>query len=475
MPTPIKFGTDGWRAIIAEDYTFENVRICAQAVAQFLRDTGGAERGLVVGYDTRFASEDFAAAVAEVVAANDIKVYLCDQACPTPAVSFSILGRRAGGAVIITASHNPAAYNGFKYKPEYAGSASPEVVAQLEQRIEAIQNGGQVKRIPLDQAKAAERVELIDPRRPYLDHLANLVDLEPIRQAGLRVAVDSMFGAGAGYLKDLVDGGRTEVIELNGERNPSFPGVAPEPITRNLGRLAALIREDPSISIGLATDGDADRVGAMDERGNFIDQLQTFALLALYLLEVRGHRGALVKSVTTTSMTYRLGELYNVPVYETPVGFKYIGPVMMEHDALIGGEESGGFGFRGHIPERDGVLSALYLLDFVVKTGKTPSQLIEYLYQKVGGHYYDRIDLHFPADQRAAIVERLRAARPTEIDGTPVTPEVMDDGFRFVFADGGWLLIRFSGTEPVMRIYTETNSVDRVQRILAAGRELAGV
>ena len=475
MPTPIKFGTDGWRAIIAEDYTFENVRICAQAVAQFLRDTVGAERGLVVGYDTRFVSEYFAAAVAEVVAANDIKVYLCDQACPTPAVSFSILGRRAGGAVIITASHNPAAYNGFKYKPEYAGSASPEVVAQLEQRIEAIQNGGQVKRMPVDRAKADERVELIDPRRPYLDHLANLVDLEPIRQAGLRVAVDSMFGAGAGYLKALVDGGRTEVIELNGERNPIFPGVAPEPITRNLGRLAALIREDPSISIGLATDGDADRVGAMDEHGNFIDQLQTFALLGLYLLEVRGQRGALVKSVTTTSMTYRLGELYDVPVYETPVGFKYIGPVMMKHEALIGGEESGGFGFRGHIPERDGVLSALYLLDFVVKTGKTPSQLIEYLYQKVGGHYYDRIDLHFPADQRAAIVERLRAARPTEIDGTPVTPEVMDDGFRFVFADGSWLLIRFSGTEPVMRIYTETNSADRVPRILAAGRELAGV
>lgn len=475
MQTPIKFGTDGWRAIIAEDYTFENVRICGQSVAQFLSDTGLADRGLVVGYDTRFASENFAAAVAEVVAANGIKVYLCDRPCPTPAVSFSVLDRRAGGAVIITASHNPAAYNGFKYKPEYAGSASPEVVAQLEARIEAIQRDGEVKRLPLDQAKGEGRVELIDPRTPYLAHLAKLVDLGPIRDAGLRVAVDSMFGAGAGYLTELVGGGRTEVIELNGERNPAFPGIAPEPIGRNLARLEALIKSDPTISLGLATDGDADRVGAMDENGTFITQLQTFGLLALYLLDVRGQRGALVKSVTMTSMAFRLGEIYNVPVFETPVGFKYIGPVMMQNDALLGGEESGGFGFRGHIPERDGVLSALYLLDFVVNTGKKPSELIAYLYEKVGGHFYDRIDLHFPPAERAAIVERLRAANPGQIDGTAATPEVMDDGFRFNLADGSWLLIRFSGTEPVMRIYTETTSADRIPRILAAGRELAGV
>lgn len=475
MVTPIKFGTDGWRAIIAEDYTFENVRICGQAVAQFLRDTGGADAGLVVGYDTRFASETFAAAVAEVVAGSGIKVYLCDQACPTPAVSFSILGQKAGGAVIITASHNPAAYNGFKYKPEYAGSASPEVVAQLEERIEQIQRASSVQRMPLEQAKSEGLVQLIDPKTPYLKHLASLVDLESIRDAGLRVAVDSMYGAGGGYLKELMSGGRTEVIELNGERNPAFPGIAPEPIARNLGRLADLIRNDPSLTMGVATDGDADRVGAIDERGNFITQHQVFGLLALYLLEVRGQRGPLVKSVTMTSMAYRLGEVFDVPVFETPVGFKYIGPVMMANDALLGGEESGGFGFRGHIPERDGVLSALYLLDFVVKSGKTPSQLIEYLYERVGKHYYDRIDLHFAPDQRQAVIKRLGKADPGTIDGTKVTPETMDDGFRFNFEDGSWLLIRFSGTEPVMRIYTETTSAERIERILAAGRELAGV
>lgn len=475
MVTPIKFGTDGWRAIIAEDFTFDNVRICAQSVANYLKDQGTADKGLVVGYDTRFASEDFAAAIAEVVAANGIKVYLCKKPAPTPVVSFSILDRKAAGAVIVTASHNPASYNGFKYKPEYAGSASPEIVAELEKRIVSIQEGKiAVKREAFPAVLEKGLVEMIDPDPAYLKQLSKLVDIESLRAAGLKVAVDSMYGAGIGYFKRILGGGNTEVIEINSERNPVFPGINPEPITRNLQKLTETIRATGA-AIGLATDGDADRIGIMDEHGKFVTQLEVFALLALYLLDVRKERGPLVKSITTTTMAYRLGELYGVPVDETPVGFKYVGPKMINENALFGGEESGGFGFRGHIPERDGILAGLYMLDFMMKLSKKPSELIAYLFEKVGPHYYDRVDLHFPAEQRNAILSRLAESRPQEIDSTPVTQIDTIDGFRFRLADGSWLLIRFSGTEPIMRIYTETTSPERVQRILATGKSLAGV
>ncbi|MDO8670507.1 MAG: phosphoglucomutase/phosphomannomutase family protein [Dehalococcoidia bacterium] len=472
---PIKFGTDGWRATIAEDYTFDNVRICAQGVATFLVDSGLSSRGLIVGYDTRFASEFFAIATAEVVAANGIKVYLCEKTAPTPVVSYAILDRKAAGAVMITASHNPWTDNGFKYKPDYAGSASPEVIIELEKRIHAIQAGEMgLKRMTLADALSAGLVDYFDPAPPYLAQVRRLVDVEAIKNAGLRVAVDSMYGAGIGYFKKLIAGGKTEITEIHTERNPFFGGIAPEPITRNLGDLLALIKGG-EFDVGLTTDGDSDRIGAVDERGQFVTQLQVFALLGLYLLEVRGERGPIIKSITTTSMAYRLGEIFNVPVYETPVGFKYIGPKMMETNALLGGEESGGFGFRGHIPERDGIVAGLYLLDMMIKMGKKPTQMIEYLYSLVGPHVYDRIDLHFPADQKEAIIRRLQEANPKEIDGSAVASSDNLDGFRYVLADGSWLLIRFSGTEPVMRVYTETTSQERIERILADGRRLAGL
>ncbi|MFH1486886.1 MAG: phosphoglucomutase/phosphomannomutase family protein [Chloroflexota bacterium] len=474
MATTITFGTDGWRAIIAEDFTFDNVRLCGQAVANYLLDNNTASSGLVIGYDTRFASEDFAAAVAEVVAANGIRVYLCDKAAPTPMISYAILGKKAAGAVIITASHNPAIWNGLKYKPEYAGSASPEVVAELEKRIAVLQAKGSVKQIPLEKGLKNGLIERFDSSPTYLQHLSQLVDFNKLRQSGLKVAVDSMYGSGAGYFKSILAGGSAQVIEINCERNPNFPGIQPEPIARNLTRLSELIQEE-KVDVGLATDGDADRIGIMDEKGNFTTQLQVFALLALYLLEVRGERGPIVKSLTTTSMLYRLGELYKVPVYETPVGFKYIGPKMIESNALIGGEESGGFGFRGHIPERDGILAGLYFLDLVASLKKTPSQIIDYLYSKVGPHYYDRIDLDFDAQERESIIQRIATAKPDQIDGTKVSGIDSQDGFRFHLADGSWLLVRFSGTEPIIRIYCETDSQPRVKRLLDAGRKIAGV
>ncbi len=472
---PIKFGTDGWRGIIAQDFTFDNVRACSQAVADYLKQAGLASRGLIVGYDTRFASEDFASAAAEVVAGNGIKVYLCPSATPTPVISFGILAQKAGGAIIITASHNPATWNGFKCKSEFGSSASPEVESQIENNVSHTLATGEIKKMPLAKALEQGLVEYLDLAPGYLQQVAGLVDLNELRQTKLKIVVDPMYGAGAGYFKTLLGGGAIKVVEINNERNPLFPGIKqPEPIEANLAKLSTTVKKQRA-NVGLATDGDADRLGIIDEKGRFLTQLQVFALLCLYLLEIRGERGSIVKTITTTSMLYRLGEIFKVPVYETPVGFKYIAPVMLAENALIGGEESGGYGFRGHLPERDGILAGLYFLDLMIKTGKTPSELLDYLYSKVGPHYYQRIDIKFPEGERQAIISRIRDNFPESIDGVKVANSDTADGFRFILADTTWLLIRFSGTEPLLRIYAESNSPTRVERLLEVGKGLGGV
>jgi len=471
---PIKFGTDGWRGIIADDFTFENVRYCAQAVAEHLRDRGLAPRGLVIGYDTRFASEHFAAAASEVLAANGIRVYLCPKPTPTPVISYGVVRQKAGGAIIITASHNPAQWNGFKIKSEDGASAPTEVEADVEARLPQIIGRGTTERMPLKEALSQGLVEYLDPDPPYFQHIAKMVDLDSLRRSGLRVIVDSMYGAGDSYIKRLLDGGRIQIQEINVERNPIFPGIQPEPIARHLSKLCALVR-DTGAHVGLATDGDADRVGIVDEGGNPLTPLQIFALLALYLLEVRGERGAIVRTVTTTSMLYRLGELYGVPVYETAVGFKHVAPKMMAENAIMGGEESSGFGFRGHVPERDGILAAMYFLDLMTRLGKSPSQLIEYLYSKVGPHHYERLDLQFPASQRETIVKRLASSPPDRIAGNAVTKVNTIDGHHFSLADGSWLLVRFSGTEPLLRMYAEASSIEKVKALIQDGRSMLGV
>ncbi len=470
--TAIKFGTDGWRGIIAQDFTFDNVCACAQGVANYILDSGMAHRGLVIGYDTRFASEDFAAAVAEVAAGNGIKAYLCPKATPTPIVSYAVVVSKAAGAAIITASHNPAIWNGFKYKSEFGGSAPTEITDDIEQRIPS--SAAAVKQIPLRDGLKQGLIEYLDFSPVYLQHIAELVDLEKLRQAGLKIVIDSMYGAGAGYLKTLLAGGSTEASEINAERNPLFPGIQPEPIAQHLTKLSALVRERGA-DVGLATDGDGDRIGVVDENGLFLTPHQVFALLALYLLEVQGERGALIKTITSTSMIYRLAELFSVPVYETPVGFKYVWPKMLAENTLIGGEESGGYGLRRHIPERDGILAGLYFLDLLVSLGRKPSQLLDYLYSKVGPHYYDRVDLGFPAEEREAITDRIAGSKLNELGGIKVNQFDTMDGFRFNLADKSWLLIRFSGTEPIIRIYAESDSLDKVANLLKAGRELAGI
>jgi alpha-D-glucose phosphate-specific phosphoglucomutase len=470
----IKFGTDGWRGIIADDFTFENVRICAQAIADYVRSSGLSQRGLVIGYDTRFASEDFAAAAAEVITGNDIKVHLCSKPSPTPVVSYTVPLTNAAGAIVITASHNPASWNGLKYRSPDGASAAGEIISQIEQNVARTAQDGNVRRLSLDMALRNGLLSHLDPSTPYFSHLNRLVDLEALRRQGLTVLVDPMYGAGAGYFRELLEGGSTKVTEINAERNPSFPGIQPEPIARNLSKLSRLVVRKRA-DVGLSTDGDADRIGVIDENGSFLNQHQVFALLCFYLLEVRGERGALVKTLTSTEMISKLGKIYGVPVYETPVGFKYVAPLMIREHALLGGEESGGYGFHNHIPERDGILAGLYFLDLMTRTRKTPSQLLSDLYSRVGPHYYERVDSHVSEYKRRAILDRLSRSLPDILAGTKIVRLDTTDGHRFILADGSWLLIRFSGTEPLVRLYAEAESTARVAELLNEGRRLVEI
>ena len=473
MPTTIKFGTDGWRGFVAEDYTFDNVRRCTQGFAKYLIENGKQGEAVVVGHDKRFSGEHFAAAVAEVLAANGFKVWLTDGATPTPVISYAVVDKKASGAVNITASHNPPTDNGFKVRDENGGAIDPDGLKQIEANIpDDIAN---VKRVALKDALADGSVQMFDASVSYIKHVKKLIDLEPLKDAGLTVMVDAMWGNGAGWFTKLLEGGKTKVIEIHNERNPSFPEMKrPEPIQPNVDvGLQATI--DNKADVLLINDGDADRVGFGDENGNFIDQLRAYGLLAYYLLEVRGLRGPIVKTLSTTTMLNKLGKIYGVDVVETGVGFKYVAPKMLELDGLIGGEESGGYAFRGNVPERDGILAGLYFLDLMVRTGKKPTELLALLFEKVGGeHFYDRIDTPFKGDRQEKI-DKILSANPETIGGLKVTELVTIDGYQFRLEDGGWLLIRFSGTEPIIRVYCETMHNDKVQAILRDGLKIAGI
>ena len=470
--SPIRFGTDGWRALIARDYTFANVRACAHGVCRLLAAHGNASRGLVVGYDSRFGSADFAAEVAAVATSLGVPTTLSDRVVPTPVVSFEVIRRKAGGGVVITASHNSAAWNGFKYKPDYGGSAAPEIVDELEAHIAAVLGEGAEAPTPQAAQGLLTTAELAPP---YMANLPSVVDLDSIRNAGLRVGFDAMHGAGAGYLEAALGAGSTSVVEMRGEHNPAFPGMRqPEPIAPNLAPSIAEARER-RFDVVVANDGDADRLGVLDERGEFISTLEVFSLLCLHQLEVRGLRGPLVRSITQSAMVDKLGALFDVPVHRTAVGFKFLGPVMMETDAVAAGEESGGYAFRGNIPERDGILSALLFLDLMVQTGKRPSELLAYLHEKVGPHAYDRLDVALEAGAPAPDMAALAAAPPERLAGLRVEGTDATDGVRYLLEDGFWGLIRPSGTEPLLRIYAEGDSPQRVAEMLETLRGVAGV
>ena len=470
MVTTIKFGTDGWRGIIADDFTFANVARCSQGLVDYLRATGSARQGLVVGYDTRFASREFAETVASVVSGNEIPVYLCSEPVPTPVVSHHVVHRGAAGGVVITSSHNPAAWSGFKFKSAEGGSASQSMTDVLELCIDS---SGDPKRLPLYEGRGLGLVQDTDPTPAYRESIAGLVNLDAIRAAGLNVLVDAMHGAGAGYFADLLHGGTTSVVELRSEPNPAFPGMAqPEPIAHNLAELCRRVPADGA-AVGLALDGDADRIGLVDENGRFVSTLEVFSLLALYLLE-RGDRGPLVKGVTASLMLNKLAEKYGVGISEMPVGFKNIGPRFVADDAILGGEESGGYAFRGHIPERDGILSGLYLLEYMATSGLAASGMVSRLFDVVGEHHYQRRDVSFDPAARAAIMERLTKSPLTELAGMPIRCMDEIDGRRWLL-DAGWVAARFSGTEPLLRIYCEADTIANVQKLLDAMQAHLGV
>ena len=476
MNSDIKFGTDGWRGKIAEDYTFDNVRRCTQGFANYLLTTHGPEkvkRGVVVGGDRRFNSEHFAVAVAEVLAGNGIPVHFCGGGVPTPVISFSVKARKAIAAINITASHNPPGDNGFKVRDETGGAISPDGLKQIEELIP--NSTTTVHRVKFADGVDKGLILKFNADEEYIRQIKRLVDLEPIRKAGLKILVDPMWGNGAGWFQRLLGGGKTQIMEIHSDRNPVFPEMSrPEPIPPNID--AGLAKgKQAGADVIVFTDGDADRCGFADENGQFLDQLRVYALLALYLLEVRKETGTIVKTLSTTSMLEALGKQYGVTVHEVGVGFKYVAPKMMETDAMIGGEESGGYAFRNHVPERDGILAGLFFLDFMVKTGKKPSELLKWLFEKVGEHYYDRIDTVIEQEQKAGILNNLKSNTPKQLAGKTVTHTNFSDGFKYILQDESWLLIRFSGTEPLVRVYSEAGSKQLVQELLQEGKKLVTV
>ena len=476
----IKFGTDGWRAAIAEDYTFHNVRRCARGVAEYLQQTGAEDRGVVVCHDRRFASEHFARACVEVLAAHDIRSFTPPDAVPTQVGSFFTREMNAGAGIVITASHNPWTDNGFKVKADSGGAAAPEMLAAIEATMDTHSDDELPPRRDYDEAVSAGLVETFDAYPKFRDQLASIVNIERIRATAGRVLVENLYGSGAGWMTRLLGEGSLTVRELHTERNPYFGGINPEPIRPNVDEW---LTEIPrwGADIGIAFDGDADRVGMATEQGVFVNQLQVYGLLYWYLLEVRGLIGPAVYTVTTTSMAQRLAEIYGTQAHETGVGFKFVGPKMTETNAVIGGEESGGFGFGMHIPERDGIASGLFLLDLWLTKGKAASEVLAELQSLAGPSHYDRADIRFAREGYDAVktdtLARLADEAPTTLAGQDVVERMeleTNDGFKFYRTDGSWLLIRFSGTEALLRVYVEARSPEDVETLLAEGRRIAG-
>ncbi len=465
----IKFGTDGWRGVIAREFTFENLSLVAQATMDWMTREGLAEKGLIIGYDRRFLSTEFARRVAEIAAGNDIKVLLSDDVSPTPAISYAVKEQGAGAGIMITASHNPPIYNGFKIKESFGGSARPETTKLIEEIVAYnIKEGRLVRSSGFDDASKNGKIELFDASAGYLGQLGRMVNIEAIRQAAIPAVADPMFGAGTGCFKRLLG-----IDEIHDQINPSFGGLAPEPIGENLQELCKLLASG-RYRAGLALDGDADRIGAVDERGEFFSSHAIFTLLLKHLVERKGLSGGVVKTVSSTIMIDQLARKYSLPLYETPIGFKHICELMLDREILIGGEESGGLGITAHIPERDGILMGLLLLETISVTGKGLREQLEEIMDEIGHFFYRRIDLHIKSDDKESLLFRLKNEPPAAIAGRSVTGTNFSDGFKFIFDNGDWLLIRPSGTEPVLRLYSEADNPVMVDTLLRAARQIAG-
>lgn len=469
----IAFGTDGWRAVIGDTFTFKNVRLVAHGYCDYLKEQGMGERGLVVGFDTRFLSGRFAHEVARVAAANGIRVMLSDRFASTPSVSWAVRDLAAAGAVMVTASHNPPEYNGIKIKADYGGSALPEITRAVERHVATIIHAGRAPRvIDYNAAVAGGGIRLFNPWTAYEKQLRTLLDLERIGHSRFRAVLDCMYGAGQGYVSKLLASSGLAVTEIRGEINPAFPGINPEPIPRNLAALVKAVRESGA-DVGLALDGDGDRIGAVDGAGNFVDPHRIFALMLRYLVEDRGWSGAVARTFAVTRMVDKLAARYGLKLHSMPVGFKYVCELALREDILIGGEESGGIGIKNHIPERDGILCALMILEIMTVKGKSLAELVEELLAFVGPHYFNRVDLHLSQEGKEALLARLRSHPPGEFAGIEVTGLDDLDGYKFLLGERGWILIRPSGTEPVVRIYAELDDPGAVARVLKAGESFA--
>jgi phosphomannomutase len=481
---PIHFGTDGWRAVISDTFTFSNLRMVAQAIADALR-AGNWNEGLpmqegvnpnavVIGFDTRFLSDRYAIDVGRVLAANGFTVHLAQSDAPTPAISYAVRQLKAFAGVMITASHNAPRYNGVKLKAAYGGSALPEQCRRVEVYLnDNEQRARGPNLMDYELARQNGLLQRFNPLIAYFDHLRTLINFDIIADNPPQVVVDSMYGSGRGVIKGILQGTGCEVHEIRGEMNPGFGGVHPEPIAKNLGALTSALSAGLG-SLGLATDGDADRIGAMDGRGNFVDPHKIMALSLRYLVEQRGWRGPVVRTVSTTRMIDRLAERYGLPVYETPVGFNHIADYMLKENVLIGGEESGGISIQGHIPEGDGILMGLLLLEIVASAQVPLYDLVEGLLNDVGPAFYRRTDLrlnHPVAKQQ--MTDYLVAQAPAAIGGEPLEGISTTDGIKYLIRDGSWLLIRPSGTEPVLRVYAEGRSPEILKEMMDFGEQVA--
>jgi phosphomannomutase len=460
----IKFGTDGWRAVIAREFTFANVERVAQAYADFvIRETAGATEKpfIVIGFDRRYLSEKFAARTAEVMAGNQFRLALFTEAEPTPLISWAVKDLKATGGVMITASHNPANFNGFKIKAPWGGSAAPETTREVEKLVDAT--------APKKAKVADDGHQLLEPAiARYRQQIASYVDLERLKKASGEVIVDPMHGSAGLWVEGFLSGGTLAVETIREYRDPLFGGVNPEPIDQNLGPLKQRVVETGAL-VGLATDGDADRVGAVDERGRTMTMHDVVPLMLLHLARARKMTGSVVVTVSQSVLTKRIAQAMGLKVYETPIGFKFIADLMLKDDILLGAEESGGIGVKGHIPERDGVLNSLLFLEAIITAGKPPSEMLADLHREFGEFHFGRRDLHVPVSRGQELVAQLSQNPPAKFASYDVTSVETMDGAKLIFGDESWLLFRQSGTEPVLRIYSEATSVEKMNALLAAG------
>jgi len=476
---PIQFGTDGWRAIISDEFTFANVRHVAKAIADYVLETSeGRTATVAVGFDTRFLSDRYALEVSRILADEGIQVYLSRSDCPTPALAYAIRQLGTSGGVMVTASHNPPRYNGIKFKGYHAGPAMPHEARRIEAILERNLANGWTPAFKdwalSDLDHPYPRITRFDPMPAYLTHVHTLVDMPAIRTSGLRVVVDPMYGAGRGYTAAILKEAGCEVVQLHGEMNPGFGGIHPEPIERNLGDLRSTMRGG-HYDIGLATDGDADRIGAVDAQGDFVDPHRIFSLILRHLVEERKASGAVVKTVSTTQLLNKLSQHYNLPLHETPVGFNHICALMLQNDVLMGGEESGGMTIKGHVPDGDGILMGLLLVELLAYQRKPLHEIIVELMQEFGEFHYGRNDVHTGAFDKKALTRQLTEEAPQRILHHAVLQVNNSDGVKYLLDDDSWLLIRPSGTEPVLRIYAEARNREEVPQLLACGASLARV